>query len=91
MSIKKYLVLTLPLLLLSATVVAEDPSWTHYQLVLNHVKPGVKNGVSLMQVDYQTIKTNGSLDKAYQQLSAFKIERLSNRKEKLAFYINAYN
>jgi len=70
---------------------ADEPDWTSYQAVLTHVKPGVKHGVSLMLVDYQTIKTNGSLDKAYQELSAFRLERLSGREEKLAFYINAYN
>ncbi len=91
MTVKTNLIVAINLLLLAANVVAEEPKWTSYQWVLNHVKPGVKNGVSLMQVDYQTIKTNGSLEKAYQQLSAFKLERLSNRKEKLAFYINAYN
>ena len=44
-----------------------------------------------MLVDYRTIKTNGSLDKAYQMISTFKHEHLANREEKLAFYINAYN
>lgn len=76
---------------MTTVVLAEEPDWASYQLVLNHIKPGVKNGVSLIQVDYQAIKVDGSLDKAYQEISAFKIKRLSNRKEKLAFYINAYN
>ena len=91
MTIKRPLILAITLLLLATNVVAEEPDWTSYQTVLNHVKRGMKNGISLMQVDYQTIKTNGSLDKAYQELSTFKLERLSDRQEKLAFYINAYN
>lgn len=73
------------------SVLAVEPDWRDYQSVLNHVSAGEKNGVILMQVDYQAIKNNGSLDKAYQQLSGFNLEKLSNRKEKLAFYINAYN
>ena len=72
-------------------VSADEPDWTDYKTVLKHVKPGVKNGVTLMKVDYQAIKTNKSLNKAYQIVSSFKLERLSNRNEKLAFYINAYN
>ena len=88
---KRNLILAINLVFLATNVIANEPNWTSYQSVLKHVKPGLKNGISLMQVDYQTIKTNGSLDKAYQELSDFKLEQLLNRKEKLAFYINAYN
>jgi hypothetical protein len=70
---------------------AQEPDWTSYQTLLKHVKPGSKNNVSLMLVDYSAIKNNGSLDKAYRDLAAFKLERLTSREEKLAFYINAYN
>lgn len=70
---------------------AEEPDWSQYRAVLSHVRPGVKNGVSLMKVDYAEIKRNGSLDKAYQALSGFDTGLLANRQEKLAFYINAYN
>lgn len=79
------------LLLPVGNLAAEEPDWTQYQTVLNHLKPGVKNEISLTLVDYQAIKSDGSLDKAYQNLSSFKLERLANRDEKLAFYINAYN
>ena len=91
MATKKKLLISIIFLIITARVVADEPGWTSYQQVLNHVTPGIKNNTSLMQVDYQTIKTNGSLNQAYQDLSAFKLERLSNRNEKLAFYINAYN
>ena len=91
MIIKRNLLLVISLLFLVTNVAADEPSWTSYQAVLNHVKPGMKNGVPLMQVDYQIIKSNDSLEKAYQDLSNFKIEQLANRNEKLAFYINAYN
>jgi len=70
---------------------AAEPDWSDYRVVLNHVKPGNKNGVKLMLVDYPAIKANGSLDKAYQALAGFDPRRLSSREERMAFYINAYN
>jgi len=85
------LVLMVSLLFSSWNVVAVEPDWTAYQTVLNHLKVANKNAVTLMLVDYQAIKNNGSLDKAYQELSTYKLEKLSGHKEKLAFYINAYN
>ncbi|PKM12450.1 MAG: DUF547 domain-containing protein [Gammaproteobacteria bacterium HGW-Gammaproteobacteria-3] len=88
---KKSLILAFWLLLLPGIATASEPDWSSYQAVLSHVKPGIKNGVSLMLVDYDTIKSNGSLDKAYRELSAFKPEQLAGPEEKLAFYINAYN
>lgn len=42
-------------------------------------------------MDYQALKENGKLEAAYQQLSNFPVKSLSNREEKVAFYINAYN
>jgi hypothetical protein len=91
MMFKKSLLLTAGLLFSVWNAAAEEPDWTSYQAVLNHVKQGRKNDISLMLVDYPAIKANGSLDKAYRDLAAFKLERLASREEKLAFYINAYN
>lgn len=82
-----FLILALP----AVRAAAEEPDWSVYRSVLNHVRPGVKNGVSLMRVDYAAIISDGSLDKAYRALSDFDPNRLANREEKLAFYINAYN
>ncbi|MGR8942325.1 MAG: hypothetical protein ACU83V_08625 [Gammaproteobacteria bacterium] len=76
---------------LGGQALAVEPDWSAYQTVLNHVKPGNKNGIKLMLVDYPAIKADGSLDKAYQALAAFDIARLSGRNEQLAFNINAYN
>ncbi|MGR9117500.1 MAG: DUF547 domain-containing protein [Gammaproteobacteria bacterium] len=83
--------LFLILALSAVRAAAEEPDWSVYRSVLSHVQPGVKNGVSLMQVDYAAIKSNGSLEKAYRALSDFDPNRLASRDEKLAFYINAYN
>lgn len=89
--VKVSLILLSTLLTISVLAHAEEPDWSDYQAVLSHVKPGSKNGVKLMLVDYPAIKANGSLDKACQALAAFDPNRLSNRGERLAFYINAYN
>ena len=91
MSIKISLVWVIGLICLAGNVLASEPDWTSYQSVLGHVNPSVKNNIKLMAVDYQAIKSNGRLDKAYQQLADFKLDDLSNRNEELAFYINAYN
>ncbi|MGJ0484508.1 MAG: DUF547 domain-containing protein [Methylomicrobium sp.] len=91
MFIKISSILLSALLMMSVLAHAQEPDWRDYRAVLNHVKPGSKNGVQLMLVDYPAIKANGSLDKAYQALAAFDLKRLSSREDRLAFYINAYN
>jgi hypothetical protein len=85
------LILLVGLIFISGLASAEEPDWSDYRIVLAHVKPGSKNDVKLMLVDYPTLKTDGSLDKAYQALSSFDPKHLSGRDEQLAFYINAYN
>ena len=87
----KSIILAFGLLFSTWHAAAEEPDWTSYQAVLSHVKPGQKNGISLMLVDYPTLKSTHILDKAYQEISVFNLERLSTREEKLAFYINTYN
>jgi len=79
------------LLWFSGPVSAEEPDWSDYRSVLVHVKPGTKNGIKLMLVDYPALKADGRLDKVYQALSSFDPKRLSGRDEQLAFYLNAYN
>lgn len=90
MNIKKALLL-IGLLVTSLNGFAEEPNWSTYKQVLSHVKPGTKNGVELMLVNYPAIKSDSSLDKAYQELSAFKLGSLSSHEERLAFFINVYN
>lgn len=87
----KSLALSASLLFWAWNALAEEPLWSDYQAVLSHVKPGTKNGVKLALVDYPAIKADGSLDKAYQSVSAFDPKRLNGRDEQLAFYINVYN
>lgn len=87
----KYLFLSLYLIVQTQSLLAAEPDWNAYRHVLGHVKPGHKNGVALMLVDYPALNDNGSLEGAYQALQAFNPGALSGPGEKLAFYINAYN
>ncbi len=84
-------ILIVSMFFLTWSVYATEPDWNNYTAVLKHVKPGIKNGVALMLVDYEKIKTNGSLEKAYQGISNFDLNKIENRQEKLSFYINSYN
>lgn len=80
------------LLLSPLSGAATEPDWGLYQeLLASHVHPGVKNGVALKVVDYPALKSSGDLDQVAEQLAAFPPEKLANRQERLAYYINAYN
>jgi len=87
----KSLLLLLSLVFLTWQAEAVEPEWNSYKEVLKHVKPGVKNGVALMLVDYERIKVTGRIEMAYKVISNFNVARLENHQEKLSFYINAYN
>ncbi|MGR9014925.1 MAG: DUF547 domain-containing protein [Gammaproteobacteria bacterium] len=91
MILMKRLMIYTSLLILSFNAFAAEPDWSAYAEALKSVTPGTKNEVKLSLTDYQALKENGKLEAAYQQLSNFPIKNLSNKKEKLAFYINAYN
>ncbi len=72
MIIKKYLLLMIGLsFLANNNVVAKEPNWTSYQVVLQHIKPDIRNGITFVQVDYNALNATGSLNKAYQVLSSF--------------------
>jgi hypothetical protein len=87
---KRLMVFT-ALLILSFNSFPAEPNWSAYAEVLKSVSQGTKNNVKLALVDYRALKENGKLEAAYQQLSNFPVTNLSNKEEKLAFYINAYN
>ena len=91
MILTKRLLAFTALLMLSFNIFAAEPDWSSYALALKNVSSGTKNNVKLALVDYQTLKENGKLEAAYQQLSSFPVKNLNSKKEKLAFYINAYN
>src|SRR5664280_679171 len=87
---KRLMMFTAPLML-SFNTFAAEPDWSAYADVLKSVSQGTKNNVKLALLDYRALKENGKLEVAYQQLSNFSVKSLSNKEEKLAFYINAYN
>lgn len=93
MNIKKLLPWLFALLLMiPLSGAAAEPNWGDYgELLATHVSPGMKNGVALNAVDYPALKASGEVDKVAAQLAAYPLEKLANREEKLAFYINAYN
>lgn len=80
------------LLLSPLSAAASEPDWSDYQkLLATHVHPGTKNGVALKVVDYPALKASGDLTRVAAQLAGFPPEKLANRQERLAYYINAYN
>lgn len=91
MHFTKRLIPLAAMLMLSVNTFAAELDWRLYAEVLKTVHPGTKNTVKLALVDYQTLKTNDKLDAVYQQLANFPVNSLSNKNEKLAFYVNAYN
>lgn len=91
MTLMKRLMIFTALLMVSFNTFAAEPNWSAYAEVLKSVRQGTKNNVKLALVDYQALKENGKLETAYQQLSNFPVKSLSNKEEKLAFYINVYN
>jgi len=91
MIITKHLTVFTALLMLSFNLCAAEPDWSAYAEVLKNVGAGTKNNVKLAVVDYRALKENGKLESAYRQLTNFPVTQLSNKEEKLAFYINAYN
>ncbi len=79
-------------MLLSANSLAKEPDWSAYANILSkYVQPGVKNGVALMVVDYQAMKADPLFKKAIDRIEAFSPQQLTDKNEKLAFYINMYN
>jgi len=89
-SMKRLMIFT-ALLIMSFNSFSAEPNWSAYAEVLKSVSQGTKNNVKLALVDYRALKENNKLEAAYLQLSSFPVKNLSNKKEKLAFYINAYN
>ena len=77
-----------------ADVPAEDLQaiWSDYAgLLERHVAPGRRHGVSLNLVDYVALHRDPAFTRVIEGLAHFDPRRLTTRRERLAFYINAYN
>jgi hypothetical protein len=73
-------------------VLAAEPDWSTYaDLLQQYVQPGEIDGVHLQVVDYEAIQADPDWPKLTGQLEAFSPEMLEGNREKMAFYINAYN
>ena len=71
---------------------AAEPDWSIYSDMLHqYVKPETHHDVTLNWVNYTGLKTDPRWEQVVQAVENFSPERLNNREEKLAFYINAYN
>lgn len=79
-------------LLSTSSVYAKSADWTLYDALLkDHVNSGVRHGTPLMTVDYLALQRDPRFAKVVAQLAQYDVLQLTNKEEKLAFYINAYN
>ncbi|RME34276.1 MAG: DUF547 domain-containing protein [Gammaproteobacteria bacterium] len=84
--------LFLALLLAATGALAREPDWSAYvRLLQAHVHPGTLQGVHLNRVDYSALRRDPDFTAAIATLEGFDPKQLSGRKERLAFWINAYN
>ncbi len=87
-----FLVLFPGLILLSTPVISKEPGWSDYRVLLQrYVRPGVRNGVRVNLVDYTGIAQDPRWPKVLRTLANYPEHRLGSNKERMAFYINAYN
>jgi len=87
-----FLLFPLFLLLVSAPVVASEPGWSDYRVLLKrYVKTGVRKGGRVTWVDYGGIARDPRWKRVLKRLAKYPLHRLKTRNERLAFHINAYN
>lgn len=60
-------------------------------LLAKHVRSGTKQGISATLVNYRALKSDPQYPAALQSITDFDIQKLASKREKMAFYINAYN
>ena len=85
-------IIILTTIMLSRTAYAEEPDWTLYNALLQeYVQPGEKNHIRLNVVDYSRLSQDPRLTTLAKRIGSYPTQRLNNRQERLAFYINAYN
>ncbi len=80
------------LLLLPMLADAREPDWQVYdRLLADHVGQQRKNGIALAAVDYPALARSAAFPRLVGMLAGFPTRNLQGRREKLAFFINAYN
>ncbi len=81
-------------ILLAATsgAMAAEPDYAALNALLaKYVKPGSKQGISAHLVNYRTLGRDPQYALALDSITTFDVKKLANNREKMAFYINAYN
>ena len=80
------------LALVPGIALARVPDWSLYAGVLrDYVVPGEKDGIRVNLVDYAGLADDPAFSELVGDIRAFDPGQLSGDKERLAFYINAYN
>jgi len=71
---------------------AAEPDYAAWNTALkSHVKPGAREGISAHMIDYKAMGKDANFAQAVRTMEEFDISRLKTSREKMAFYINAYN
>jgi len=79
-------------MLFSSPLLAQAHDFSSWNgLLKDYIHAGHKHGVALKLLDYQGLKHDARWQQTLQSLKQADLSTLSNRKEKLAFWINAYN
>ena len=61
------------------------------RLLQAHVRPGAINGIRLATVDYAAMKADPLYAAALRDLATSRLDRLTDERERFAFWANAYN
>ncbi len=81
-----------PLSLASSDQNSRRQLWQTYAQILDrHLTAGRKHGINLTLVNYQALGNDADFKKLVRDISQFPLTELTNRQQRLAFYINVYN
>uniref|UniRef100_A0A0Q9YNU6 DUF547 domain-containing protein n=2 Tax=Candidatus Berkiella cookevillensis TaxID=437022 RepID=A0A0Q9YNU6_9GAMM len=79
-------------LMLSFSAYSKEPNWeTYEQLLQKYVSVKPMEGGTIHWVNYSKMKEDPLFLEAVKLIESYPTAELSNQKEKLSFYINAYN
>ncbi|MDQ6987456.1 MAG: DUF547 domain-containing protein [Mariprofundaceae bacterium] len=92
MNIIKYFAVFLVCALSATSTQAAEPDWQPYAALLHdHVHAGERNNIRLNLVDYNAWANDKHWPALLAALRDFNTDKLTDRNEKLAFWINTYN
>lgn len=86
------IVLLVSLWLVAQPGLAQEPDWQDYAALLTaHVRSGERAGLDLKLVDYAAVAADALYPAALAALASFPLAQLDGPRERMAFFINAYN